>query len=561
MKAVDVGIEGPYKVDPVMHRLKGNVTGAEHSFNDFLPYDVTLKPGTRQEFGTPLALSSNEESPFFNLQWDDGGVITAVGWTGHWGASAEYRQDGQITLEAGMREIRLRLHPGESIRTPRIVQVYWKGTDYIRSYNLFRRTMFAHIMPKTDGKLVYPPISHTTNCFYSQNSGTEKEILEYLDSIKGLGFECLWLDAFYMKDGWPDGVGNYYLPLDNIADPVRYPRGLRPISDAAHKEKMIFLLWTAPERAVKGTWLYENHPEWLLGTPDQQTKLYDMGNPDAREYMTKYMIELIKGYRIECIRFDCGALIGEMRGNDVLEPDRSGMTEIRYHEGLYRMWDDILKACPGVFIDNCCGGGNRIDLETCARSLPLWRTDASGYTLAMWNPKDLNATAMQSQIISGGLNRYVPFSLNGTQGAAPYFMRSALNAGLTFTEDTRPADYPKAELKKGIEECKRLRKYFTGDFYVLTDVNADPKAWCVYQYDRPDAHDGIVTAFRRHNAPSTDYTCHLYGINPDADYRVTFSYGWKPDAPVIVKGTELTNLKIHLNEQPGSVIVEYKVVD
>ncbi|MHB1459633.1 MAG: hypothetical protein ACYC0V_22200, partial [Armatimonadota bacterium] len=93
------------------------------------------------------------------------------------------------------------------------------------------------------------------------------------------------------------------------------------------------------------------------------------------------------------------------------------------------------------------------------------------------------------------------------------------------------------------------------------EVNADPKAWCVYQYDRPDAHDGIVTAFRRHNAPSSEYVCRLYGIDPDANYRVTFSYGWKPDAPVIVKGTYLANLKVHLVDQPGSVIVEYKVVD
>ena len=559
VNAVDERIGRSGKMTPIVHRMKGNVTGAQHSFDDFLAYDVKLTPSSRQEFGTPLALSSNEESPFFNVQWDGGGVITAVGWTGHWGASVESMKDGSINLEAGMRDIRMKLHPGEIIRTPRILQVWWKENDHIKSYNLFRRAMFNHIMPRIDGKLVVPPISHATNCFYSQNSGTEKEILEYLDSIKGLGFECLWLDAFYMKDGWPNGVGNYHMPLDSLADPVRYPRGLKPISDAAHKEKMIFLLWTAPERAVKGTWLYENHSEWLLGTPDQEVKLYDMGNPAAREYMTKYLIELIKGYKIDCIRFDCGALIGELHMKDALEPDRAGMAEIRYHEGLYQMWEDIMKACPGVFIDNCCGGGNRIDLETCARSLPLWRTDASGYTLAVWNPRDLNATAIQNQLITGCLSRYVPFSLGGTMGADPYMMRSAFNAGMTFTEDTRPADYPKAQLKKGIAEGKRIRKYYFGDFYPLSKVNADPKAWCVFQYDRPDKQDGMILAFRRHQAPESNFVCHPYNIDATADYQVTYSYLYKSEKPVIIKGSELANMMLRINDMPGSVLIEYKM--
>jgi alpha-galactosidase len=37
----------------------------------------------------------------------------------------------------------------------------------------------------------------------------------------------------------------------------------------------------------------------------------------------------------------------------------------------------LLAANPGLFIDNCASGGQRIDLETCARSIPLWRTDGT----------------------------------------------------------------------------------------------------------------------------------------------------------------------------------------
>jgi alpha-galactosidase len=43
------------------------------------------------------------------------------------------------------------------------------------------------------------------------------------------------------------------------------------------------------------------------------------------------------------------------------------MGEIRYVEGLYRMWDDLRKTHPRLFMDNCASGGRRIDLETCSR--------------------------------------------------------------------------------------------------------------------------------------------------------------------------------------------------
>ena len=46
------------------------------------------------------------------------------------------------------------LHPGESIRSPRILQVLWEGGDLDWGQNQFRRTMLAHIVPQRDGKPV-----------------------------------------------------------------------------------------------------------------------------------------------------------------------------------------------------------------------------------------------------------------------------------------------------------------------------------------------------------------------------------------------------------------------
>ena len=96
----------------------------------------------------------------------------------------------------------LKLHPGETIRSPRILQLYWSGNDPWRGYNQFRRVMFAHVMPRIGGQLVVPPIAHLSTSFYELNESTEANVLSHLESAKGLGFEVFWLDAYWIKGGF-----------------------------------------------------------------------------------------------------------------------------------------------------------------------------------------------------------------------------------------------------------------------------------------------------------------------------------------------------------------------
>lgn len=133
--------------------------------------------------------------------------------------------------------------------------------------------------------------------------------------------------------------------------------------------------------------------------------------------MTKYLIAVIKEYGIDCLRI--GYNISPdvyWRHLDADDPDRVGMAEIRYVEGLYKMWDDLLQTYPHRFIDNCASGGMRIDLETSARSIPLWRTDATIDPVARL---DFNQAALHNQVMTAGLSRYVPFSTSGQMGATP----------------------------------------------------------------------------------------------------------------------------------------------
>ena len=52
-----------------------------------------------------------------------------------------------LEMDAGMLKTHLLLHPGETIRTPRILLMNWKG-DITDSQNTWRKLMLAHYSPK-----------------------------------------------------------------------------------------------------------------------------------------------------------------------------------------------------------------------------------------------------------------------------------------------------------------------------------------------------------------------------------------------------------------------------
>ncbi len=336
----------------------------------------------------------------------------------------------------------------------------------------------------------------------------------------------------------------------------------------------------------ENTHLVLDHPEWVIMRPGHYAGTFNLGIPEAREYMTKYLFTALEEYQVDCYRTDNGPKLIDLHYNERNTPDRLGMTEIRNVEGEYRMWDDLLTRFPHLFIDNCCGGTMRQDLETLSRAISLWNTDATSPYITVGN---INQVSLQNQMMSANINRYVPYSICGTMGTTPYAMRSGFNGGLCYMDDIRLphhkrdldlinkglrkwpfpeidkledfTDRKREQLKNGIVEGKRLRKYYLGNFYPHAGANLDARDWCVIQYHRPVENDGIILAFRRHESPFNSYTSNLSEIDPEAKYKVIQSLTFKQSKPSIISGAALTNLNIKIDECPGSLLVEYSLVN
>ena len=498
---VDAG--APCKV----HHARGSLAQVD----DFAPLETPLtfrQGGSSLQLAARTGKTSTLNLPFFNLELGGRGVIGAIGWTGGWLASFQRQRDG-VRVQAGMERTHLTLHPGEEIRTPRILLLFWEA-DRVRAHNMWRRLILAHYTPRPNGELLQPPF-----CEGAWGAQTEARHLEKIRWLKEnhIPTECYWIDAGWYGDrpieeaadgsgpGWMKQVGSWK------PNSAAYPGGMRPIGEAAQDAGMGFLLWIEPERAHQDSELARTHPEWLIGPVrsgylDTNNYMVNLGIPEARRHITELISGLITEAGITCYRQDFNDLrVPELFGMadaklSPAEHDRVGMTEIRHIEGLYAFWDELLARHPGLIIDNCAGGGQRIDLETISRSVPL---------VAQRSP----VLAVRSKL------RADPDARAGALGATQccscvepttYAIRSALGAGMSThwssqTLDGGARSASREDSRGWMAEALAMRKYFYGDFYPLLSFSLAADAWAAWQYDRPDLGEGMVVAFRRHESP------------------------------------------------------------
>ena len=523
--------------DATLHRAHGSTCGPL----DFLPIDEKLSKQAQIDIAPNGGRSSDGVLPFFNLEWDNGGLAGAIGWSGQWSMRVK-RSGRNLNVSAGQQTVHLKLHPGEEIRSPKILLVSWEGKDYLSGCNSLRRLILDQYSPRIDGKLAIPPVTENTWFIFNQgNDVTEANQKAHMPSMAESGVEGYWLDAGWFEGGWPAGAGNW------VPKKAAFPSGLKPVGDEAHKLGMKFVLWFEPERVTSNSLVAKEHPEWVMHHPGEAAwgALFNLGDPAANKWITEYFSKCISDWGIDVLRIDFNiAPLPFWKADDA--PDRQGISEIRYIEGLYKMWDTLLKRHHGLTIDNCASGGRRIDLETISLSYPLWQSDTQCGGRAM---------PAQDQIQNAGLSLYVPLHAAGVWAFDTYNFRSVATTGCSICVDISKDKAKLNAAKKMLEEVKSLRPYYLGDYYLLTEIVQGEGSWCGWQYDRPDMGEGFLTLFRRPDSIFCAADITLRGLDVEASYTVSDA---DSGLESVKSGKELlTGLRIEL-PKTGCVLLRYK---
>jgi alpha-galactosidase len=547
IQALDVPLEQAGNGDFVLHHAVGSPADG----SDYSPIETRLGPKGATKIGAAGGRPTNSDLCFFNLQRGDSGWMIAVGWPGQW-VSEFARVDQAVRVRIGQELTHLKLLPGEEIRSPLIVLQFWQG-DRDRSQNIWRRWMIAYNLPRPGGRLPPPQLAASSSRAYGEMiHADEANQIVHIDRYveERIGIDYWWMDAgwYVNKTGWPN-VGTWEV------DTKRFPRGLRAISDYARTKGMKTVVWFEPERVTPGTWLYEKHPEWLLG-PDGQQKLLNLGNPQAWKWLVDHIDHLITEQGVGLYRQDFNIdPLSYWRAADA--PDRQGITENKYVSGHLAYWDELRRRHPDMLIDCCASGGRRNDLETLRRAVPLWRSDYAFEPVGHQN-------------MTCGISSWIPYHGTGTVACvnAPYYgagatpvepyafwsnVAPALGLGIDIRE--RGLDYD--ALRRLIGQWRAISECYYGDFYPLAPCIRRNDVWAAWQFDRPDLERGVVQAFRRAESPYESARFRLRGLDPDGRYVVT---NLDAKQPTEITGRDLAEdgLLITMPQKPAASVITYR---
>ena len=542
IQAMDIRLRRGPACEFVLHHLRGDSCTPD----SYEPLQTELEPTMEKRFAPRGGRPTNGQWPYYNIQWATEGLIAAIGWPGQWQATFTRDEGNVLRVRGGQESTRFKLHPGEEVRTPLAVVQFYRGSR-IRAQNVWRRWMLAHNLPRSGGKPPQPMLAFCSGGFFPGLKCNQSDELRFIKTLldQGIELDYWWMDAgWYPCDAWPK-VGTWEV------DRTRFPGGLRAISDYVHENNMKLILWFEPERVEPGTWLYENHPQWLLGE-DGRTKLLNLGNPEARSWLTEHVDRFITDEGIDLYRQDFNLdPLGYWRAADA--EDRQGITEIRHVEGYLAYWDELRRRHPKMLIDSCASGGRRNDLETMRRAVPLLRSD---YQSFQGDPN----FAPGNQGHTYGLAHWLPFFGTGVyynRDQLVYSVRSHMCPAFGIACDVRREDVDWTQYRRLVSDWRRISPYFLGDFYPLTPHSLAEDAWIAWQFDRPDLGEGMVQAFRRKQSIYESARLRLHGLDPDARYVLS---NLDVPGPKELTGSQLMGqgVPLSINNRPGAAVLVYE---
>ena len=445
-----------------------------------------------------------------------------TGWSGNQLMYAERMYNGHRLLGAGELLLpgELPLAPGESYRTPWIYASHGTGlNDMSHRFHEYLRARPEH--PRKPR----PVLINTWEAVYFRQD---------LDTLVGLAKAGAQVGAqrFVLDDGWFLGRRNDHVGLgDWYVDDDVWPGGLGPLIAEVHALGMDFGLWVEPEMINLDSELARAHPDWIFraggrpGIPTRQQYVLDLGHPEAYDYISGRLHDLLDTYEIAYLKWDHNRMVLEAgHGSE-------GVPGVHRHTlAVYRLLDELRARHPELEIESCAGGGGRIDLGILERTDRIWASDC--------------IDALERQQIQRFTQLLLPPELIGTHVGSPtaHTTHRTLNMGLRGGtaiwghmgiewDLTKASDDDRTAVTSWVSLHKELRPLLHSGRVVVAD-HPDPAIWVngVVAADSSDAVFGIVTVDRSLTWPPG--RVRLPGLAPDRFYQVSpvFPADFYPEA-------------------------------
>ncbi|MGB6687852.1 MAG: alpha-galactosidase [Terracidiphilus sp.] len=467
-----------------------------------------------------------------------------------------------LGLDPDPGPFRSRVEPGESFTTPTVfLGAFTGGPD--GAGNQLRpwvRAVLGNPLTWKDPK--YPLL--VNNSWGNGMKVDEALALRMIADSKELG-----LEMFHMDAGWFRGVGDWY------PNPAKFPHGLAPIADAAHKQGLRFGLWVDWTQAALDTepgalnvhdpkvrdWLVADvGPDWKPEEFKGQTA--DVGVPAARDYFAKEVKRIVESYHLDMLEHD-GYLVAQgcTRSDHPHAPPGQSMkvshewgsdfvyssneTDVSYHavRAYYSIYAETRREHPGLIFEICNDGGRMVDFGSAAHGDYFSITDTYdplSNRRAFYDASHLLPAAM--------LEGYVEKWPTPRPENFLYMLRSGMMGWETIMQDTNAWTTEQHDAARSAFALykEKLRPLIRDARLFHISDRPDGVHWDGLEYWDPARGKGVVFAFRGTVPDEAEHRFALAGIDAATRYRLHFQDGSAPDR--VATGSELMNpgLEVHL---------------
>ena len=494
---------------------------AESEGGSFTRRTRSLADGERLDIGSPT-LSSETDMPYFSVGDGRYRVFSGVVWSGAWSASFE-RHDAALNVSVGLPPMSAWVRPERSVEGPHaFIGATWDLPGAAEA-------ALTRFVDAGRAGRDFPALTTFNTWFVHGIDVTETIVRSDIRLSASLGIELLQLDAgWYPHEASTNrfdflgGLGTY------ATDRQRFPDGLAPLAEYAHENGLKFGLWVEPERISIDTvgrpgladvsYLATQDGLFDPAVPNDEARDAQvcLAEPAARAWVLSRLTQLIDEVKPDNLKWDFNRWVHCTRP-DHHHPTNGGNYE--HTRGLYEILAALRQRYPALLIENCSGGGRRLDFAMARLTDTAWMDDRTAPSAHVRRNLQgllevLPAPYLFSYVASG---RDEP--LNGAQDM-PLIVRSRMPGVVGLATELPDLGEREAnELNQQIELAKSLRPLqVNATTYALTPQRDGPGDWEVVQQVTQDGNLSLIFAYGE-GAPES-IIVRPRGLRSDVTYQL-----------------------------------------
>jgi hypothetical protein len=470
-----------------------------------------------------------------------------------------------LGIDQTISTFRTELQPAEVYEFPPVFIGCFTG-DVDDGSNRLRRWVENWLIPdKDDANL---PLLVNNSWGKGSTGATQDVAMDMIYDCAYLGIEMFHLDqGWYMKYGSYDRVGWWDV------NPSDFPDGLRYVSDYAHSLGIKFGLWCSWELgnnlsglgsgvlSINGPgmsdWFSSPGPEWPNGwkfNGDYSGAVVCLSHEPVRNWIINDMERCIVDYGLDHLEHDRRVVAQTCNSTNHGHLNNSGDISLRNARAYYQILDTWKADFPYLILENCVMGGRMLDyglIQHCNYSCVGDDYDPMSLRQGFYDTSyAMPARILESYMGKGGLTDSVPL--------LRYYIRSAMLGWCTIMMDTSDgwttAQRVDAKTQFSIYKNTIRPQIRNGNLYHISNRPA-PNRCDAYEYYTPATGKGIILAFRSESCSQASPTFLLKGLEPAANYTVSFQDGSTSAFTVTGQYLMTTGVIVPLSTVPSSELV------